>query len=252
MPWWQTFFDASYLELWNTFLTPERTATETKQLIELLDIRRNTRVLDAPCGSGRISRGLAEHGAIVLGVDQSADLIAEAERTRGDISTDYLRYLQHDLRNPLEEYEFDIALNIFSSLGYGDEIDDISILTTLAKSLHPGGTLVVETNHRDNLIAKLARGEHKAHTRPDGTTFQEDIEFDPVTGRVESTWRWSGPEGEVTKHSSLRVYSPTEMVRLIERAGFTISSVNAGLTREPYRAAPPQMGSRLVVIATRA
>ena len=251
MTWWQTFFDADYLKLWGTVLSPERTATEVAQLVDLVDIRRNTRVLDAPCGSGRISRALAEHGAIVLGVDQSTDLIAEAERTRGDITTDYLRYRQHDLRNPIDEYEFDVALNIFSSLGYGDEVDDISILTTLAKALHPGGTLVVETNHRDNLIAKLARNEHKEHVRPDGTTFREDIEFDAVKGRVESTWVWTGPSGTVTKHSSLRVYTPTELVALVEKAGFVISSINAGLTKEPYRAVPPQMGSRLVVIATR-
>src|SRR5688572_14840473 len=109
MPWWQSFFDAEYLRLWGTFLTPERTAKEATQLCDLLDIRRNTRVLDAPCGSGRLSRALAERGAFVLGVDQSAELIAEAERTRGDISVEHLRYMQHDLRNPLEEYEFDVA-----------------------------------------------------------------------------------------------------------------------------------------------
>jgi SAM-dependent methyltransferase len=251
MTWWQTFFDADYLKLWGTFLTPERTAAEVAQLVELLDIRRNTRVLDAPCGSGRIARALAERGAIVLGIDQSAELIAEAERTRGDITTDYLRYRQHDLRNPIEEFEFDIALNVFSSLGYGDELDDVSILQSLGKALHAGGTLVVETNHRDNLIAKLARGEHKEHVQPDGTAFREDIDFDPVKGRVESTWHWSGPNGSGSKRSSLRIYSVTEMVKLVERAGFTITSVNAGLTKEPYKAVPPQMGSRLVVIATR-
>ncbi|HEY5927836.1 MAG TPA: class I SAM-dependent methyltransferase [Kofleriaceae bacterium] len=251
MTWWQTFFDADYLRLWGTFLTPERTAAEVAALVDLLDIRRNTRVLDAPCGSGRIARGLAERGAIVLGIDQSAELIAEAERTRGDITEDYLRYRRQDLRNDLDENDFDVALNIFSSLGYGDELDDVSILTTLGKALHSGGTLVVETNHRDNVVAKLARGDHKEHALPDGSRFWEDIEFDPVRGRVESTWHWSGPLGEGKKHSSLRVYSVTEMVKLVERAGFAIQSVNAGLTKEPYKAVPPQMGSRLVVIATR-
>jgi SAM-dependent methyltransferase len=251
MTWWQTFFDAEYLRLWSKFLTPERTAAEAAALCDLLDIRRNTRVLDAPCGSGRLSRALAERGAIVLGVDQSADLIAEAERTRGTITVEHLRYLQHDLRNPIEEYEFDVALNIFSSLGYGDEIDDLSILTTLARALHPGGTLVVETNHRDNVIAKLARGDHNEHVLPDGTRFWEELAFDAVHGRAESTWRWSGPLGEGSKHSSLRVYAVPELVRLVERAGFLIKSVNLGLTNEPYKAEPPAMGGRLVIIATR-
>ncbi len=246
--WWQSFFDADYVRLWASMLTPERTAAEASQLWDLIDIRRNTRVLDAPCGSGRISRALAERGAIVVGIDQSAELIAEAERTRGDLTTDYLRYRQHDLRNPLEEFDFDVALNIFSSLGYGDVIDDLSILTTLGKALHAGGTLVVETNHRDMLIAKLTRGEKNLHTLPDGTRFWEDVELDAVRGRAESTWHWDGPAGSGEKRSSLRVYAIPELVRLVEKAGFTVKSVNAGLTNEPYRAVPP---ARLAIIATR-
>jgi SAM-dependent methyltransferase len=251
MAWWQSFFDADYVRLWAKFLTPERTKAEADQLVELLDIRRNTRVLDAPCGSGRLSRELAARGAIVLGIDQSADMIAEAERTRGDITEEHLRYRQHDLRNPVEEYEFDVALNIFSSLGYGDEIDDHDILVELARSLHPGGTLVVETNHRDNVVAKLARGESNEHTLPDGTKFWEEIDFDAVRGRVDSTWHWSGPHGKGYKHSSLRVYAIPELVHLVERAGFAIKSVNLGLTNEPYKAVPPEMGGRLVIIGTR-
>jgi SAM-dependent methyltransferase len=251
MAWWQSFFDADYVRLWSKFLTPERTKAEADQLCELLDIRRNTRVLDAPCGSGRLSRALAERGAIVLGVDNSADMIAEAERTRGELTEEHLRYRQHDLRNPLEEYEFDVALNIFSSLGYGDEIDDHEILTSLARALHPGGTLVVETNHRDNLIAKLARGEKNEHTLADGTRLWEEIEFDAVHGRVESTWHWAGPTGKGYKQSSLRVYAVPELVRLVERAGFTIKSVNLGLSNDPYKAVPPDMGGRLAIIGTR-
>jgi SAM-dependent methyltransferase len=251
MAWWHTFFDAEYVRLWSGLLSPERTAKEAQQLCDLLDIRGNTRVLDAPCGSGRLSRALAERGAIVLGIDQSAELIAEAERSRGSITAEHLRYIQHDLRNPVEEYDFDVALNIFSSLGYGDEIDDHAILTTLAKSLHPGGTLVVETNHRDTLVAKLARGENKEHVLPDGTRFWEEIQFDAVRGRAESTWHWEGPAGSGTKQSSLRVYAIPELVRLVERAGFAIKSVNLGLTDEPYKAEPPAMGGRLVIIATR-
>jgi hypothetical protein len=101
------------------------------------------------------------------------------------------------------------------------------------------------------LIAKLARGEQNVHTLPDGTRFWETVEFDAVRGRAESTWHWEGPTGSGEKHSSLRVYAIPELVRLVERAGFTITSVNVGFTNEPYKAVPPQMGGRLVIIATR-
>ncbi len=247
--WWQSFFDADYLQLWASTLTPERTATETAQLWDLLELEAGSRVLDAPCGSGRISRALAERGAVVLGVDQSAELLADAERTRAGIGDDRLRYLRADLRQPLADTGFDVALNIFSSLGYGDDDDDLAILTTLARAVRPGGSVVVETNHRDWFIARAARGDNREHTFPDGTRFWETPRLDAVRGRVETTWHWSGPAGEGTKDASIRVYTITELVRLVERAGLTVQSVNAGLSREPYNAEPPAMGGRVAIVA---
>ena len=137
--WWETFFDAKYLELWGVRLSPERTAAEAAGLWDLLGMREGSRVLDAPCGQGRLSRPLAERGAIVLGVDQSADLLAAAEAARAGIGGERLRYRRHDLREPLGEDGFDCAFNVFSSIGYGTEEDDLAIFRTLARAVKPGG-----------------------------------------------------------------------------------------------------------------
>jgi len=50
-------------------------------------------------------------------VDQSEALLAEAEKNRGELSTERLRYFRHDLREPLTEGGFDAAFNVFSSIG---------------------------------------------------------------------------------------------------------------------------------------
>ena len=81
-----------------------------------------------------MSAPLARQGARVLGVDYSADLLAKAEHERGELTTDQLSYLQHDLREPIAETGFDVALNLFSSPGYGTEPDDERILGTLRSS----------------------------------------------------------------------------------------------------------------------
>ncbi|MFQ5929962.1 MAG: class I SAM-dependent methyltransferase [Acidobacteriota bacterium] len=132
-PWLEDFFDADYLHLWRGMITEERTRHEAQGLWQLLDLGEGSRVLDAPCGYGRLSRPLAERGARVLGVDQSQLLIDQAEHERGELPKERLRYLRHDLRHPLSEDRFDAAINIFSSLGYGTEEDDLSILNTLAQ-----------------------------------------------------------------------------------------------------------------------
>src|SRR6185312_16199443 len=110
-----------YLRLWEGTEPPEKTEQEAAGLWQLLALGPGSRVLDAPCGYGRIARALAARGALVLGVDYSELLLAEAERRRGDVPTTQLRYLRHDLRVLLPDEGFDAALNIFSSLGYGPE-----------------------------------------------------------------------------------------------------------------------------------
>ena len=124
-PWWEQFFDEDYLRLWATVSAGGD--EEAAALWRILGLSAGARVLDAGCGFGRVSLSLARLGARVLGVDQSAPLLAEAERRRGTVSAEQLRYVRHDLREPLAESGFDVALSLFSSLGYGDESGDAAI-----------------------------------------------------------------------------------------------------------------------------
>src|SRR5258707_8336489 len=85
MEWWKSFFDAEYVRLWSELTPPTRSEQEAEGLWSLLKLERGSRVLDAPCGFGRLSRELAVRGACVLGVDISSDLLTEAERHCGEI-----------------------------------------------------------------------------------------------------------------------------------------------------------------------
>jgi SAM-dependent methyltransferase len=249
--WWQTFFDEEYARLWTTYTPPEQTEAEAEVLWNLLELREDSRVLDAPCGYGRFSVQLARRGARVVGVDYSPDLLAKAERERGELGADRLTYLRHDLREPLGESGFDMALNLFSSLGYGTEEDDVRILRTLRNALRPGGRVFVDTMHRDVLVARLSRDVKPSRRLHDGTLFLEEPSFDPIQGRLYNRWYWSGPGGSGSKEAHLRVYCATELVALLERAGLRFASAHAGISAEPFRAEGPSMGGRLGLLAER-
>src|SRR5215471_11709383 len=75
MEWWKNFFDAEYLRLWSELTPPSRSEQEAEGLWSLLRLERGSRVLDAPCGFGRLSRELALRGARVVGVDLSRELL---------------------------------------------------------------------------------------------------------------------------------------------------------------------------------
>jgi SAM-dependent methyltransferase len=249
--WWESFFDADYARLWGQGEASGPTAAQVDGIWSLLRLEAGSRVLDAPCGYGRLSRPLAERGAVVLGVDQSAALLEEAERGRGGLPPERLRYLRHDLRTPLADRGFDCALNVFTSLGYGTEEDDLAILRTLRAAVRPGGAVFVETNHRDLTAAYLSRGGTTSRRMPDGTLVVEEPRFDPVRGRMETCWYWSGPGGRGTKPASLRVYTVTELVSLIERAGLRLRSVHRGCSPEPFRAEGPDLGGRAGLLCGR-
>jgi D-alanine-D-alanine ligase len=250
-PWWRSFFDADYLRIWGDFITAERTREEAAALWEVLGLSAGSRVFDAPCGYGRLSQELAQRGADVTGVDQSGFLLAQAEQRRGGLDAGRLRYLEHDLRLPFPESGFDAAINIFTSLGFGTEEHDLAILRTLRAAVRPGGLVFVDTAHRDIAAARFSRESRPAHRLADGTLVVEEPHFDAIAGRVETRWYWWGPAGSGSKSASIRVYSATELVRLMERAGLVFRSAHSGCSREPFRAEGPLMGGRLGILAVR-
>jgi SAM-dependent methyltransferase len=249
--WWKTFFDEDYLKIAKQMFNQEDNARQAEELWSMLELTQDCRLLDAPCGWGRLSRPLALRGATVLGVDQSEMLLTEAESQRGEVPPDRLRYLRHDLRTPLAQTGFDAACNIFTSFGYGTEDEDLALFRTLREAVRPGGRVVVETNHRDSLCAFLARHTKSSKRMSDGTLFLDEPLFDPIAGVVTLNWYWSGPNGAGEKHAQWRCYTPTEIVRLLDRAGLRFVGAYKGLSKTPYKAEGAEMGGRLAVIAIR-
>jgi SAM-dependent methyltransferase len=249
--WWETFFDEEYLRIAEQVFKHEDSAAQAAALWSMLDLSPGCRLLDAPCGWGRLSRPLAVLGATVLGVDQSQLLLRVAETQRGEVGPERLRYLRHDLRNPLPEGDFDIACNIFTSFGYGTEEEDLALFRTLRAAVRPGGRVLVETSHRDSFCASLARSSKTSYRMADGAIFLDEPEFDSISGVMSLNWYWSGPMGSGEKHAKWRCYTPTEIVRLLESAGLRFLGAYKGLSKTPYRAEGPDAGGRLAVVALR-
>jgi SAM-dependent methyltransferase len=245
--WWQSFYDDDYLALWGPFYDDAATAAQADGLVAMLGLAAGARVLDAPCGFGRLSRALAARGAQVTGIDRSDALIASARAAGGEVA-----YVAHDLRAPLPDElgRFDAAVNIFSSIGHDGEDGDRAVFATLAGALAPGGGLVVETMHRDVLVARRARNEvQHSRTLPDGTHKTEDARWDPLRGTVESSWRWRGPRGAGEKHSKLRVYALSELAALLEGAGLDVVAAYRGCSIEPFTGEGPAAGGRVALLA---
>lgn len=188
-PWWQTFFDDDYLAMWSGLHPAEVCESEADALYELLKLDDGARVLDAPCGYGRISLPLARRGVSVTGVDYSPQMIAAAKREADAVGlTEWVSFIEADLRAPLDAGPFVAAINLFSSLGYGSKEDDVAIVRTIAAALESGGRFFIDTVHRDLVVARRVNDERPGAVMPNGATLEEDVRFDPIRGVVETTW----------------------------------------------------------------
>ncbi|GAA2627543.1 hypothetical protein GCM10010411_75870 [Actinomadura fulvescens] len=80
----------------HTETLPIRQYAEIPTLLNALGNLQGASVLDLACGTGILSRVLADHGATVVGVDASQDMIHQARASTGATAGD-LKYLLHDI-----------------------------------------------------------------------------------------------------------------------------------------------------------
>jgi len=232
-PWWRTYFDDRYFEMHDPLFTEERSRREVAGMRELLALPVGARVLDAPCGWGRHSVLLAESGCEVVGADLSYDLLRRAADFKGEGEVEFqgegegepagfipAAYAAADIRFlPFADTTFDAVLNVFTSLGlFETDDEDLAGLREARRVLRSGGALLLESMHRDDVIASYA--ERDRWSLPDGTEVRVRRRFDPVTGVSRERLRWRRGDQSGRKQHTLRLRTATEIAALLRSAGF--------------------------------
>ena len=97
--------------------------TVAEYVKKIANLKKGDSVLDAGCGLGRISVELAALGLDVTGVDIiQAELDAAAESAQDEGVP--LKLINADLRTFTSEKKFNCAINLYTSFGYCDTIEE--------------------------------------------------------------------------------------------------------------------------------
>src|SRR4051812_12438033 len=91
------------------------------------------RILDAPCGTGRYFPMVLDAGRSVVGVDQSAGMLAKAHEKHPDVVVD-----KRGLRDLAYDGEFDAAMCV-DAMEYVFPEDWPVVLANLRRAVRPGG-----------------------------------------------------------------------------------------------------------------
>ena len=214
---WDDFFDEMYLETYLWRFNEQDDAAEARGAAKLAGVVPPAEILDAPAGFGRLSIPLAEAGFRVTAADRSGVQLDEGRRRAGDL--EWPRFVQADFRElPFQDESFDGVLNIFSSIGYRGEAGDRQMLGEFLRVLRPGGALVLETLHRDRLMA-IFQPRTWDPIEGEGLV-AEARRLDHVAGEIETEHIHVSGGTRRSFTYRLRVYTATELVRMIAAVGF--------------------------------
>jgi len=125
-------------------------------VLELLAPQRGERILDIGCGTGHLSAQIAESGALVVAIDSSAEMIAEARRKYPQVEFEVA-----DARTFRLGKTFDA---VFSNAALHWVREAEQVIASVGKALRPGGRYVIEMGGKGN-IGKLESGLMGAYHR---------------------------------------------------------------------------------------
>jgi SAM-dependent methyltransferase len=127
----------------------EAASQEVGSILDLVGGLTGMTVLDMPCGPGRHALELARRGFSVTGVDRTEVYLDEARQNAREAGLN-LELVASDMRRFTRPDTYNLALNLFSSLGYfEDPDDDRCLLENFYRSLTDDGVLVIDTMSKE-------------------------------------------------------------------------------------------------------
>ncbi len=141
-------------------------------LLNLVDVRKNLRVVDLGCGTGNLTRELADllPDSDVVGIDSSPQMLARAN----EYVRDGLRFEQGDQTELQGQWDL-----IFTNAALQWSDDHQELIPDLIDKLAPDGQLLVQvpSNHGgpSHRIIREVAGREPFHTALDGWTRQSPV-----------------------------------------------------------------------------
>lgn len=204
---------------------------------------KGSSILDVPCGIGRVAIPLARLGFKVTGLDISPHLVRvagkKAEEAR--LAADRAKFLVGDMRDLTSKFEpgtFDVVLNVFTSIGYGSEEDDLRFFRDARSVTRRGGVLLISgLRNRDYIVRNPSQNVYEESRR---LLVLDTYSFDSSRSREKGVWRFYMKRGDGELKFAgefpvdIRVYSPHELVSRLEATGWSVKGTFDSFTTKGH------------------
>jgi SAM-dependent methyltransferase len=219
--WHHDFFGGLWLEIQRLSFSDEENREIARTIGDILQLEPSSRVLDVPCGDGRLTVELAASGLELTGVEREARMLERARTLASERGVD-VTWLEQDMWALDAGTGFGAAICPWTSLGYGSREQDHAFFDSVGRALDDGGLFLFETHVYETLIHDF---EDRIFRWAGDVLVAEERNFVPDEGCLYTDWTFSRA-GEIERRKSkMQLYTVRELDLMLELAGMqTIAS----------------------------
>jgi SAM-dependent methyltransferase len=229
---WKAFFSGPVAAAWSDLIPDEHYVDEADIIGATGAFSEGTRLLDVPCGDGRLSLELAKRGHQVTGVDSSHDFLRRAREGRGSYSS-LVSFEHGDMCHFPAQTGFGGALCWGNSFGYSDQEGLRRYLRSIFASLVPGSPFLIDLFMVAECILPHFQEEICVHRGDSGVVVSN--RYDPFRRLIRATYNFTHRGERMVREGSHLVYTISEVCELLTGEGFLVREVHGQSGREPFR-----------------
>ncbi len=212
----------------------------------------SARILDAGCGTGQYARELARRGYVVVGIDRSPDMVAEARKSTAGGSAEVSFAVGDILALPgSPQFAAILCRGVLNDLL--DPKDRQEVFLGFARALRPAGVLLFDVREWDASAARKAREpifERTVDTPRGRLSFRSVTRLDPHNHQLlvseRHTLTTDGRETAADYEFVIKCWTREEVQECLRRVGFHSVQIFDGYDPSTPVGAP----DRLVVSAS--
>ena len=191
-------------------------------------------ILDLGCGTGGHVLRLAQRGYQVLGVDQSAEMLAKAGEKAFNLPgiKHAPEFIQEDVRNLRLDRTFDAIISMFAVMSYMTTNDDLKkAFQTARRHLRPGGLFIFDAWFGPAVLAQNPSDRYKIVERDGGRVIRfAHPELDLLQHTVKVHYRVLELHGdhvlkETKEIHAMRFLFPQEIAYYLNETGFNVHKI---------------------------
>ena len=230
--WWQNFFYGVALDFWRAAVPEEHTRAEADFIEKHLQVVPGGKILDVPCGNGRLSFELVARGFQLTGVDIASEFIAEAQEKSAE-GGQSIELHTREMRDLPWAEEFEGAFCFGNSFGYLDEQGNSEFLSAVHRALKPQARFIIDYGAVAEALLPVLEEERSFEIG--GITLNARSRYDHQQSRLFTDYTFIRDDLVDTRPSSQRVYTYRELAGLLTEAGFTPQAAYGSAQEEPFK-----------------